>query len=85
MIQTARHILVWRAVWRAVCVKNIRDISNDNFGPRQRGRGQVGVTDVGVVYFLPRPRPPFLGFFSVAGHLCFSVRVTVSMDLAVCH
>ena len=72
-------------VWRAVCVKNIRDISNDNFGPRQRGRGQVGVTDVGVVYFLPRPRPPFLGFFSVAGHLCFSVRVTVSMDLAVCH
>ena len=39
-------------IWRAVCIKNIRDISNDNFGPRQRGRGQVGVTDVGVGYFL---------------------------------
>ena len=26
------------------------DVSKYNFGPRQRGRGLVGVTDVGVVY-----------------------------------
>ena len=37
-------------VWRAVCIINNVDVSKYNFGPRQRGRGLVGVTDVGVVY-----------------------------------
>ena len=37
-------------IWRAVCIKNNVDVSKNNFSPRQRGRGLVGVTDVGVVY-----------------------------------
>ena len=37
-------------LWRAVCIINNVDVSKYNFGPRQRGRGLVGVTDVGVVY-----------------------------------
>ena len=36
-------------IWRAVCIKNNRVIERNNFGPRRRGRGLVGVTDVGVV------------------------------------
>ena len=37
-------------LWRAVCIINNVDVSKYNFGPRQRGRGLVGVTDVDVVY-----------------------------------
>ena len=77
-------------VWRAVCIKNTkcnRVIERNNFGPRRRGRGLVGVTNVGVVthctilqqYVSPRFLLP------VTGHPVSCVRVTVSVDLSLCH
>ena len=65
--------------------QNNVDVSKNKFGPRQRGRGLVGVVDVGVVYSPSTMCTASMFLLPVTGHPVPCVRFTVSVDLSLCH